>query len=53
MNKAICVRLSQVTDEKLKQLIDRYGTQTQAIAFAIDELWQKEFGGKIEKRAES
>ena len=42
MQKALCVRVSEATYEKLQELAERYGTQTTAIAVAIDRLWLQE-----------
>ena len=53
MKKALCVRVSSSTYQKLQDLIKNHGTLTQAVAFAVDSLWGKEFGGKNEQRGES
>lgn len=47
MKKAITIRVSQLAYEKLLQLAKLHGTQTEAIAFAIENLWQKEIGVKV------
>lgn len=46
MKKAITIRVSQLAYEKLLQLAQLHGTQTEAIAFALENLWQKEVDGK-------
>ena len=43
MKKALCVRVSSSTYQKLQDLIKNHGTLTQAVAFAVDSLWGKEF----------
>lgn len=37
-------RISAATERKLGELIERYGTQTEAVAVAIDRLHMQEFG---------
>ena len=44
--KLISARLSEATRAKLINLMDIYGTQTEVLAVAIDQLWQKHFGKK-------
>ena len=46
MKKAITIRVSKSAYEKLLQLAELHGTQTEAVAFAIENLWQKEVEGK-------
>lgn len=46
MKKAITIRVSKAAYEKLLQLAELHGTQTEAIAFALENLWQKEVKGK-------
>ena len=48
MKKVITIRMSQIAYEKMLQLAKLHGTQTEAVAFAIENLWQKE----IEKKDE-
>ncbi len=48
MKKAITIRVSQLAYKKLLQLAELHGTQTEAIAFALENLWQKEIGVKNE-----
>lgn len=40
--KQISIRASQATIAKIKALQDKYGTQTEVLAVAIDRLYQQE-----------
>jgi hypothetical protein len=42
MKKVLCIRVSESAHEKLMALVKLHGTQTEAIAFAIENLWRKE-----------
>lgn len=42
MKKVLCVRVSESAYQKLMALVKLHGTQTEAIAFAIESLWMKE-----------
>jgi len=42
MKQQLNVRISDATREKLDHLTDRHGTQTEAVAIAINRLYEKE-----------
>ena len=44
--KLISLRISEATAEKLTRLQDRYGTQTEVVAVAIDRLERAEFSDR-------
>jgi hypothetical protein len=44
VKKSITIRVSKAAYEKLLQLAELHGTQTETIAFALENLWQKEIG---------
>jgi hypothetical protein len=46
MKKVLCIRASASVYQKLLDLVKLHGTQTEAVAFAIENLWQKEVEGK-------
>lgn len=46
MKKVLCIRVSESAYQKLLALVKLHGTQTEAIAFAVEHLWQKEIGEK-------
>lgn len=46
MKKVLCIRVSEIAHEKLMALVKLHGTQTEAIAFAIESLWRKEVENK-------
>jgi hypothetical protein len=48
MKKVLCIRASALVYQKLLDLVKLHGTQTEAVAFAIENLWQKEIGAKHE-----
>lgn len=48
MKRHTTIRLSKKTDERLKRLAELYGSQTNAIAIAIDRLAREELPGDRE-----
>ena len=42
MKRQTTIRFSEATEQKLQQLAERYGTITEAIAVAVDRLYQEE-----------
>lgn len=47
----VSVRASIATREKLLKLVERYGSQGEVVAIAIDRLYRQEFGEAARNRA--
>ena len=41
--KLIAIRISKATEDKLRWLAERHGTQTEAVAVAIDRLYESDY----------
>ena len=52
MKKVRCIRASALVYQKLLDLVKLHGTQTEAVAFAIENLWQKEVEGERNEKTQ-